>query len=174
MNKMALSSARMLSVEEACRYAGGFDDPARLAATFAGATTNIGDNGIVVRGNAPKFLQWRLEDVEIPNPNHFAEVAGFGSGGLTALGSQVLGNSDFMTGTFPAEYGNALSGVFDIKLRTENTEQLDDTSQSQPENEIKKTKRIECPACRLYQFILQPVGSMDVQCRLVWTVFYTK
>ena len=129
MNKMALSGARMLSVEEAGRYAGGFDDPARLASAFAGITTNIGDNGIVVRGNAPKFLQWRLEDIEIPNPNHFAEVAGFGGGGLTALSSQVLGNSDFFTGAFPAEYGNALSGVFDIKLRTGNNERRESTAQ---------------------------------------------
>ena len=129
MNKMALSGARMLSVEEASRYAGGFDDPARLASAFAGITTNLGDNGIVVRGNAPKFLKWRLEDVEIPNPNHFAEVAGFGGGGLTALSSQVLGNSDFFTGAFPAEYGNALSGVFDLKLRTGNNEHIENTAQ---------------------------------------------
>ena len=129
LNKMALSGARMLSVEEASRYAGGFDDPARLASAFAGITTNIGDNGIVVRGNAPKFLQWRLEDIEIPNPNHFAEVAGFGGGGLTALSSQVLGNSDFFTGAFPAEYGNALSGVFDIKLRTGNNDHMENTAQ---------------------------------------------
>lgn len=129
MNKMALSSARMLSVEEASRFAGGFDDPARLAATFAGVNTNLGDNGIVVRGNAPKFLQWRLEDVEIPNPNHFSEVAGFGGGGLTAVSSLVLGNSDFFTGAFPAEYGNALSGVFDLKLRTGNNERRENTVQ---------------------------------------------
>ena len=129
INKMALSSARMLSVEEASRFAGGFDDPARLAATFAGVNTNLGDNGIVVRGNAPKFLQWRLEDVEIPNPNHFAEVASFGGGGLTALSSMVLGNSDFFTGAFPAEYGNALSGVFDLKLRTGNNERGESAAQ---------------------------------------------
>ena len=129
INRMALSSARMLSVEEASRFAGGFDDPARLAATFAGVNTNLGDNGIVVRGNAPKFLQWRLEDVEIPNPNHFAEVASFGGGGLTAVSSLVLGNSDFFTGAFPAEYGNALSGVFDLKLRTGNNERMENTAQ---------------------------------------------
>ncbi len=129
MNKMALGSARMLSVEEAKRYAGGFDDPARLASSFAGVGSNMGNNGIVVRGNAPKFLQWRLEDVEIPNPNHFAEVTTFGGGGLTALSSQVLGNSDFFTGAFPAEYGNALSGVFDIKLRNGNNQHMENTVQ---------------------------------------------
>lgn len=122
LNTMAVAGGRMLSMEEAGRFAGGLDDPARLAATFAGVNTNLGDNGIVVRGNAPKFLQWKMEDVEIPNPNHFAEVAGFGGGGLTALSTNVLGNSDFFTGAFPAEYGNALSGVFDLRMRTGNNE----------------------------------------------------
>ena len=120
LNNMALTGGRMLAVEEASRYAGGLDDPARLASSFAGVATNVGDNGIVVRGNAPKFLQWKIEDVEVPNPNHFAEIAGFGAGGLAAISSNVLGNSDFFTGAFPAEYGNALSGVFDIKLRNGN------------------------------------------------------
>ena len=129
LNSMALGSARMLSVEEASRYAGGFDDPARLATSFAGVTSSIGNNGIVIRGNAPKFLQWKLEDVEIPNPNHFAEVTTFGGGGLTALSSQVLGNSDFFTGAFPAEYTNALSGVFDIHLRNGNNQKRESTVQ---------------------------------------------
>ncbi|MDR2498302.1 MAG: TonB-dependent receptor [Tannerellaceae bacterium] len=120
LNSMALSSARMFSVEEASRYAGGFDDPARLATAFAGVTSGLQSNGIVVRGNAPRFLQWRLEDVEIPNPNHFAETASFGGGGVTAVSSLLLGNSDFFTGAFPAEYSNALSGVFDINLRNGN------------------------------------------------------
>ncbi len=129
LNRMATVSARMLSVEEASRYAGGFDDPARLATAFAGVSSNIGNNGIVVRGNAPKFLQWKLEDVEIPNPNHFADITGFGGGGLTALSSQVLGNSDFFTGAFPADYSNALSGVFDIKLRNGNNIKNENTFQ---------------------------------------------
>ncbi len=129
LNKMATASARMLSMEEASRYAGGFDDPARLASSFAGVASNVGNNGIVVRGNAPKFLQWRLEDIEIPNPNHFADVTVFGGGGLTALSSQVVGNSDFFTGAFPAEYGNALSGVFDIKLRNGNNQKMENTVQ---------------------------------------------
>lgn len=116
INDMALGG-RMLSVEEAGRYAGAADDPARLVSSFAGVTQNVGNNGITVRGNAPKFLQWRMEGVEIPNPNHFADVTSFGGGGFTALSNHVLGNSDFFTGAFPAEYGNALSGVFDMYMR---------------------------------------------------------
>ncbi len=120
LNTMATVSARMLSVDEASRFAGGFDDPARLAATFAGVASNVGNNGIAVRGNPPKYLQWRMEGVEIPNPNHFADLSVFGGGGLTALSTNMLANSDFFTGAFPAEYGNALSGVFDIFMRNGN------------------------------------------------------
>ena len=117
LNEMTSVSSRMLSVEEAQRYAGGFDDPARLASAFAGVASNVGDNGIIVRGNSPKSLLWKMEGIEIPNPNHFADLSAFGGGGLTALSSQMLANSDFLTSAFPAEYTNALSGVFDIKMR---------------------------------------------------------
>ena len=123
LNSMSILSARTFSVEEAQRYAGGFDDPARLASSFAGVATGyLEDNGIIVRGNAPKGLLWRLEGVEIPNPNHFAGMTTLGGGGISALSSLMLANSDFFTGAFPAEYGNAMSGVFDIKLRTGNNE----------------------------------------------------
>ncbi len=123
LNSMATVSARTFSVEEARRYAGGFDDPGRLVSSFAGVTTeNSRDNTIVIRGNSPKGLLWRMEGVEIPNPNHFANMATFGGGGVSALSALVVGNSDFYTGAFPAEYGNAVSGVFDIRLRTGNNE----------------------------------------------------
>lgn len=122
LNSMAVTGGRMLSTEEASRYAGGMDDPARLVSAFAGVSSNVGNNGIVVRGNAPRSLQWRLEDVEIPNPNHFADVTTFGGGGFTSLSSFVLGNSDFFTGAFPAEYSNALSGVFDMNMRNGNNQ----------------------------------------------------
>lgn len=129
INKMALAGARMLSVEEASRYAGGFDDPARLVASFAGVAPNVSNNGISIHGNAPHLLQWRLEEVEIPNPNHFADIATLGGGILSSLSSQVLGNSDFFTGAFPSEYGNAVSGVFDMKLRNGNNQKNENTFQ---------------------------------------------
>ena len=129
LNTMATISARQLSVEEANRYAGAYDDPARLAGSFAGVASEIGNNGIVIRGNSPRSLLWRMEGVEISNPTHFANVIAFGTGGITALSSQMLANSDFYTGAFPAEYGNALSGVFDIKMRTGNNEKYEHTFQ---------------------------------------------
>lgn len=125
MNSMAVTGGRMLSTEEASRYAGAGDDPARLVSAFAGVTSAAGNNAIVIRGNGPRSLQWRLENVEIPNPNHFAEVTSFGAGGITSLSSFLLGNSDFYTGAFPADYSNALSGVFDMTLRNGNNEQYE-------------------------------------------------
>lgn len=129
LNPMATVSAKMLSVEEAKRYAGGFDDPARLVSAFAGVSSNVNNNGIVVRGNNPKSLQWKFEGIEISNPNHFADLAAFGGGGLSALSSQSLANSDFFSGAFPAEYNNALSGVFDISMRTGNRTKRENTIQ---------------------------------------------
>lgn len=130
LNKMALSGARMLSVEEARRYAGGMDDPARLASSFAGVSPSVGNNGISIHGNAPHLLQWRMEDIEIPNPNHFADISVLGGGVLSSLSSNIMGNSDFFTGAFPAEYNNAVSGVFDMKMRNGNNEKYEHTFQA--------------------------------------------
>lgn len=129
LNTMALTGGRMLSVEEASRYAGGSDDPARLVSSFAGVAGNFATNAIAVRGNSPQFLQWKLEGVEVPNPTHFADVSGLGGGIFTALSSQVMGNSDFFNGAFPAEYSNALSGVFDMSMRTGNNQRHEHTVQ---------------------------------------------
>ncbi len=129
LNPMVLTGARMFSVEETSRYAGGLDDPARLVTSFAGAAGDVTSNSISIRGNSPQFLQWKLEDVEIPNPSHYPEVGAVGGGILTALSSKVLGNSDFFTGAFPAQYGNALSGVFDMMLRNGNDQQYEHTAQ---------------------------------------------
>ncbi|MCC8146636.1 MAG: carboxypeptidase-like regulatory domain-containing protein [Bacteroidales bacterium] len=130
INPMALSGGHRLSVEEASRYAGGMDDPARLVSAFAGVSPSVANNGISVHGNAPHLLQWKLEEVEIPNPNHFADIATLGGGILSSLSSNVLGNSDFFSGAFPAEYNNAVSGVFDMKLRNGNNQKYQHTLQA--------------------------------------------
>ncbi|MFZ4571889.1 MAG: TonB-dependent receptor [Bacteroidales bacterium] len=121
VNVMAMVSARSFSVEESRRYAGSVDDPMRAVSNFAGVAGNpeVGSNEIIIRGNSPKGLLWRVDGMDIPNPNHFAYV-GTSGGGFTMFSSQVLSNSDFYTAAFPAEYGNALSGVFDMRFRNGN------------------------------------------------------
>ncbi|MBE0654714.1 MAG: carboxypeptidase-like regulatory domain-containing protein, partial [Bacteroidales bacterium] len=129
VNSMAMVSARTFSVEETSRYAGGLDDPARLAAAFAGVTTTqTTSNAIIIRGNSPRGVLWRFEGVDIPAAFHFPNVDFIGGGGFTVLSNQMLRNSDFFTGAFPAEYGNASSGVFDIKMRTGNAEKREYTA----------------------------------------------
>ena len=123
LNKMASVSARMLSSEEVNRYAGTFaGDPARLVAGFAGVIANNDQrNYIVVRGNSPAGLLWRLDGFDLTNPNHFGEM-GAGGGSIGMLNNNQLSNSDFFTSAFLAEYGNATSGVFDMRLRTGNNQ----------------------------------------------------
>jgi hypothetical protein len=120
-NEMATVSVRSFNVEETQRYAASFNDPARMAVSFAGVnTSNDASNEIIVRGNSARGMLWRVEGIEIPSPNHFSNGEGGSGGGISILSSQILGSSDFYTGAFPAEYGNALSGVFDIKFRKGN------------------------------------------------------
>lgn len=129
-NNMAALSARSFSIEEAARFAGGWNDPARLAGSFAGVTMaeGVNDNAIVIRGNSPKGILWQLEGVEIPAPNHLNGVNN-GGGIETVFSVNMLDNSDFYTGAFPAEFGNAMSGVFDMKFRNGSREQLGGTFQ---------------------------------------------
>lgn len=129
LNPMAIAGGRMISMEEASRFANGFDDPARLSSAFAGVAGDVGTNAVAIRGNTPQFTQWRLEGIEIPNPTHFADLSGLGGGFLSALSTQVIGNSDFYNGAFPAEYNNALSGVFDMHLRNGNNQKYEHTFQ---------------------------------------------
>ncbi len=129
-NEMALISARAFTIEETERYAGSRGDVARMASNYAGvAFANDQRNDIIIRGNSPSGLLWRLDDVDIPNPNHFAENGTTG-GPVSMLNNNVLRNSDFFTGAFPAEYGNALSGVFDLKMRNGNILRHEYTIQS--------------------------------------------
>lgn len=120
VNKMAAVSARQFSPEEVNRYAGGRSDVARLASNFAGVSTaDDSRNDIVIRGNSPTGLLWRLEGIPIPSPNHFSTLGTTGSP-VSALNPNLLANSDFITSAFPAEYGNAIGGVFDLGLRKGN------------------------------------------------------
>lgn len=122
INTMAAVSVRQFTTEEVTRYAGGRSDVARLASNFAGVSTaDDSRNDIVVRGNAPTGLLWRLEGVPIPSPNHFSTLGTTGSP-VSALNPNLLANSDFITSAFPAEYGNAIGGVFDLNLRKGNTQ----------------------------------------------------
>ncbi len=128
-NDMSTVSNKNFSMEEANRYAGSRGDPARMASNFAGVNgADDSRNDIVIRGNSPAGVLWRVEGINIPNPNHFA-VPGTTGGPVSILNNKTFGNSDFMTGAFAAEYGNTNAGVFDIRLRNGNNEKHEFTLQ---------------------------------------------
>lgn len=129
VNEMAAISARQFNTEEVMRYSGGRNDVAKLVANFAGvAANNDARNDIIIRGNSPTGVLWRLEGIPIPNPNHYSTLGTTG-GPVSALNPNMIATSDFLTGAFPAEYGNALAGVFDINLRTGNRDRYEATAQ---------------------------------------------
>ena len=120
LNDMAMVSARSFNTDEANRYAGALADPSRMAANFAGVIAgNDSRNDIVVRGNSPNGMLWNIEGLSTPNPNHFGALNSTG-GPVSMLNTNNIDKSDFLTGAFPSQYGNALAGVFDIRLRNGN------------------------------------------------------
>ncbi len=125
LNDMALLSSRSISAEETNRYAGGFNDPSRILSNFAGINnTQDGGNDIIVRGNSPKYVQWRLEGIQITNPNHFGDQSAVG-GSISTLNNNLLATSDFHTGAFTPEFGDVLAGVYDVKMRAGNNEKFE-------------------------------------------------
>ena len=129
INELALISAQQFSVSETDRYPGSRSDPARMASNFAGVGgADDSRNDIVIRGNSPLGVVWKVEGIDIPNPSHFA-ISGSTGGPVSILNNKILANSDFFMSAFPAEYGNSTSGVFDLKLRNGNNNKHEFTGQ---------------------------------------------
>ncbi|MBD2754064.1 TonB-dependent receptor [Spirosoma validum] len=127
---LAVTGAHVFDMEQTRRFAGNRNDPSRMAMNMAGVVgNNDSRNDIVIRGNSPTGLLWRVEGIDIPNPNHFGAMGNTG-GPVPILNSNVIDRSVFLTGAFPAEYGNAVSGVFDIRLRNGNPDKREYTVQA--------------------------------------------
>ncbi len=172
VNDFGTGSGRQFSVEETNRYAGSRGDPARMASNFAGVQgADDSRNDIVVRGNSPSGVLWRLEGVDIPNPNHFA-IEGTTGGPASILNNKVLSNSDFFTGAFPAEYGNGIAAAFDLRMRNGNNQKYEFTGQFGflgtefcAEGPISKTKGSSFLVCyrystlKLFDAMHIPIGT---------------
>jgi hypothetical protein len=127
INDMSQQSMHSITLEETKRFTGGMDDPARVVSCFAGvASTPDGSSDIIVRGNSPKYMQWRLDGAEISSPYHMDDQNS-SNGALTALNNNLLSTSDFYTGAFSSEYGGVISCVYDVKLRPGNNEKFEAT-----------------------------------------------
>lgn len=120
LNPYETTSYQAYGVEEARRYPASYGDPARHAQSFAGLVgQNDIRNEIVIRGNNPRSIMWMIDGVEVPNPNHFGRE-GTSSGSVSMVSTNLLKDSEFLTGAFPAQYGNATGGIFDLRIRQGN------------------------------------------------------
>lgn len=160
-------SVQRISIEEVLRFPATFNDPARLAMTYPGVVnTNDQANHISVRGNSPNSTSWRLEGVEIVNPNHLGDAGTASSrpsisgGGVNILSAQLLGTSNFYSSVFPLEYGNALGGIMDMRFRNGNDEKHEFTAQAglvgfdfSAEGPLSKEKKISYLVNYRYSFV---------------------
>lgn len=126
-NEMITTSNVNLTPKQTERFAGSLSDVSRMAMNYAGVISSSDNrNDIIIRGNSPSGILWRLNGINIPNPNHFGSLGSTG-GPITILNNNNLAKSDFMTGAFPSDYGNAVAGAFDLKLRHGNNEKFEGT-----------------------------------------------
>jgi hypothetical protein len=132
-----LPGLRSLSIEKTLRIPANFFDPVRSATAYPGViAANDQNNSIIIRGNSPNGLLWRLNGLDVVNPNHLAnagtlsDIPAANGGGVNILSAQMLDRTDFFTGSFPANYGNALSGIIDMRLREGNKTTYEYTAQA--------------------------------------------
>ncbi len=126
-----------LSQEETLRFPATFNDPARLSTAYAGVSgANDQANHLIIRGQSPLGMNWRLEGLEIVNPNHTANAGTFtdrstlSGGGVNALSAQLLQEANFYLGAAPAGFGNATTALLDMRMRKGNNEQREYTVQA--------------------------------------------
>ncbi len=122
LDPLSFAGGRSFSTDETYRFASSLGDPARMVRSFAGVMpANDSRNDIIIRGNSPIGLQWVLDGIEVPNLNHFNAGIGLTGGQVSMINTNLLTNSDFHLSAWPAPFGNALSGIFDLTMRPGNT-----------------------------------------------------
>lgn len=110
-------STQRLSYEEIRRAPGGFEDVVRAISVFPGvAEARPGRNDLVVRGGAPSENLYVVDNVQIPNINHFG-TQGAGGGPLSYINLDFVRETSFSTGGFGVRYGDKLSSVLTIDLQ---------------------------------------------------------
>ena len=82
------------------------------------------NNEIIVRGGGPSENLFQIDNLEIPNPNHFGEV-GTGGGPVNIINTEFVERIDFFAGGFPAKFGDKQSSVMDIQLRDGSSDKLE-------------------------------------------------
>ena len=117
-------SIQKLSYEEIRRSPGGFEDVIRAISVLPGvAQVQSGRNDLVVRGGAPSENLFTVDNIEIPNINHFG-TQGSSGGPLSFINLDFVRETSFSTGGFGVRYGDRLSSVLNITLRDGRSDRL--------------------------------------------------
>ncbi|MBL7817236.1 MAG: TonB-dependent receptor [Saprospiraceae bacterium] len=110
-------SLRTIGVTEIARNPGGNRDISKVIQSLPGVTaTPAFRNDLIIRGGAPNENRFYLDDMEVPNINHFA-TQGASGGPVGMLNVTFIKEVDFFSGAFPANRGNAMSSVFNFRQR---------------------------------------------------------
>ncbi|MGB2870006.1 MAG: TonB-dependent receptor [Bacteroidota bacterium] len=112
-----LLSTQIQTNEEIRRLPGGFEDVVRAISILPGvAQVQPGRNDLIVRGGAPSENLYVVDNIEVPNINHFG-TQGSSGGPLSYINLDFVESTSFSTGGFGARYGDRLSSVLRIGLR---------------------------------------------------------
>jgi hypothetical protein len=119
------NSAFLVSSTDILRSAGALQDISRYVQTLPGVVIGTDDfrNDLIVRGGSPLENLYIVDNIEIPNINTFANFASAG-GTVSILDAQLIQDVTFLTGAFPASYGNRTSSVLQTALREGNRERV--------------------------------------------------
>lgn len=110
-------SLRTIGVAEIQRNPGSNRDISRVVQVLPGVTSSASfRNDLIIRGGAPNENRFYLDDIEVPNINHFA-TQGASGGPVGLINVTFIREVDFFSGAFPTNRGNALSSVFNFKQR---------------------------------------------------------
>ena len=115
--KDGIVSNRSMDFEEVRSDPGSAEDIQRVVQVLPSVVSGADqENEIIVRGGMPGENLFVMDDIEIANPNHFADQ-GLGGGPINMLNTLFVRRIDFYAGAFPARYGDKASSVMDISLR---------------------------------------------------------
>ena len=117
-------SLRSIGVAEIQRNPGGNRDISKVVQSLPGVTSTANfRNDLIIRGGAPNENRFYLDDVEVPNINHFA-TQGASGGPVGLINVNFIREVDFYSGAFPANRGNTLSSVFNFKQKDGRNDKL--------------------------------------------------
>lgn len=119
-----ISSTQLLNAEDVRRAPGVQEDVVRAVALLPGVgVTQAGRNDLAVRGGAPFENLFIVDNIEIPNINHFGSQGSTG-GPLSLINIDFVREVSFSAGGFGARFGDRVSSLTNITLRDGNDERF--------------------------------------------------